>query len=182
MYSAGGARNSRGSRGQPSRQRQQPRYIEEEDGSDYDDGSFDEGDFEMISTNRRGPSSVASGSNRNASRRPEIRKFRAKVHAADDVRYIMIGAACEYPDLVERVRDKFELRRKFKIKVRDDDGDMITVGDQDDLDMAVSNSKAQARKQRLDVGKMEVRFPFRLVSIIPMKSHLLTCTPAALGD
>lgn len=158
MYSAGGARASRSSRGQASRQRQQQRYIEEEEGSDYDDGSFDEGDFEMISTNRRGPGSVSSGG-RAASRRPEIRKFRVKVHAADDVRYIMIGGACEYPDLVERIRDKFELRRKFKVKVKDDDGDMITVGDQDDLDMAVSSAKSQARKQRLDVGKMEVCHP-----------------------
>lgn len=109
----------------------------------------------MIPTNRRGPGSVSSGG-RNASRRPEIRKFRVKVHAADDVRYIMIGGACEYPDLVDRIREKFELRRKFKVKVKDDDGDMITVGDQDDLDMAVSSAKAQARKQRLDVGKMEL--------------------------
>ncbi|KAK0388438.1 hypothetical protein NLU13_4682 [Sarocladium strictum] len=155
MYSAGGARASRSSRGQPSRQRQQQRYIEEEDGSDYDDGSFDEGDFEMISTNRRGPGSVSSGG-RAGSRRPEIRKFRVKVHASDDVRYIMIGGACEYPDLIERIREKFELRRKFKVKVKDDDGDMITVGDQDDLDMAVSSARTQARKQRLDVGKMEL--------------------------
>lgn len=160
MYSAGGASNSRGSRGGPTRQRQQ-RYVEDEDGSDYEDGSFDEGDFEMISTNRRGPGSVSS---RGASRRPDVRKIRIKVHAADDVRYIMIGAACEYPDLVDRVRDKFELRKRFKVKMKDEEGDMITVGDQDDLEMAVQAAKSQARKQRLDAGKMEVSFPLHVAA------------------
>lgn len=160
MYQGGGG--SRGSRSQGSQQGRRPaqRYIEEEDegGSDYDDGSFDEGDFEMVSSRRPGPGSV-SGSSRGQSRRPEIRKIRVKVHATDDVRYIMIGAAIEFPDLVDRIRDKFGIRRRFKIKVRDDDGsegDMVTMGDQDDLDMAVMTAKSQARKQRLDTGKMEI--------------------------
>lgn len=154
MYNGGG--DSRGSRSQP--RRNQSRYIEEEDegGSDYDDGSFDEGDFEMVSNRRPGTNSMASG--RGSSRRPDIRKIRVKVHAGD-VRYIMIGAAIEFPDLVDRVRDKFGIRRRFKIKVRDDDapdGDMITMGDQDDLEMVLMTVKSQARKQRLDTGKMEV--------------------------
>jgi len=51
------------------------------------------------------------------------------------------------------------LRKRFKIKVRDEDvpnGDMITMGDQDDLDMVLMGVKAQARRERLDMGKMEV--------------------------
>ncbi|KAL1897082.1 hypothetical protein Sste5346_004287 [Sporothrix stenoceras] len=160
MYQGGGG-NDRGSRSQNSQQgrRQQQRYIEEEDegGSDYDDGSFDEGDFEMVSNRRPGTNSM-SGSSRGQSRRPEIRKIRVKVHA-EDVRYIMIGAAIEFPDLVDRIREKFGIRRRFKIKVRDDDGpegDMVTMGDQDDLDMIVMTAKSTARKQRLDIGKMEI--------------------------
>jgi len=81
-----------------------------------------------------------------------------KVHA-DDVRYIMIGTAIEFPDLVDKIREKFGLRKRFKIKVRDEDvpnGDMITMGDQDDLDMVLMGVKAQARRERLDMGKMEV--------------------------
>lgn len=155
MYQGGGgARRSQGRSRQQSRQ-----YIEEEDegGSDYDDGSFDEGDFEMVTNTRRGTGSMSTSS-RGQSRRPDIRKVRVKVHA-DDVRYIMVGAAVEFPDLVDRVRDKFGLRRRFKIKVRDDDtpdGDMITMGDQDDLEMVMMTVKSQARKQRLDIGKMEI--------------------------
>ncbi|KAI0127818.1 tetratricopeptide [Xylariales sp. AK1849] len=152
LYNGGG--ESRSSKGQ-GRSRNQPRYIEEEDeGSDYD--SFDEGEFEMISNRRPGGGSVA-GSSRGQSRRPDIRKVRVKVHA-DDVRYIMVGSAVEFTDLVDRIRDKFGLRRRFKIKVRDEDApqsDMITMGDQDDLEMVMMSVKQLARKQRQDIGKME---------------------------
>ncbi|KAI8634899.1 tetratricopeptide [Xylariaceae sp. FL1651] len=146
----GGGRRSQGSR------RNQPKYIEEEEEvSEYD--SFDEGDFEMVS-NRRPGTSTTGGSMRGGSRRPDIRKIRVKVHA-EDVRYIMIGAAIEFPDLVDKVRDKFGIRRRFKIKVRDEDApqsDMITMGDQDDLDMVMMGVKQAARKQRQDIGKMEI--------------------------
>lgn len=155
MYSqAGGRRSNQGQR------RNQQRYIEEEDddGSDYDGNSIDEGDFEMMNP-RRGTGSVsAGGSSRGASRRPDIRKVRVKVHS-DDVRYIMVGIAVEFPDLVDRIRDKFGMRRRFKIKIRDEDSpsEMITMADQDDLEMAMMSVKSQARKQKLEVGKLEVR-------------------------
>ncbi|KAL2760908.1 hypothetical protein ACRALDRAFT_2039446 [Sodiomyces alcalophilus JCM 7366] len=148
----GGSRGSRGSRG--ARRPPPQRYIDEEDeGSDYDDGSFDEGDFEMITT-----SAPRRSGSRAASRRPDIRKVRVKVHA-DDVRYIMVGTAVEFNDFVDRIRDKFGLRKRFKIKFRDDDvpdGDMITMGDQDDLDMAIMIAKGTARKTRQEIGKMEI--------------------------
>ncbi|KAH8126052.1 hypothetical protein FP744_10005034 [Trichoderma asperellum] len=149
MYGDGG----RGSK--QSRSRQQ-RYDDDDDGSDYDYGSFDEGEFEMVSSVRRGPGSVSRPS-RAASRRPDIRKIRVKVHS-DDVRYIMIGTSIEFSDFVDRIRDKFGLRRRFKIKMKDEDvpDDMITMGDQDDLDVAIQSAKSQAKRQRLDVGKMEI--------------------------
>lgn len=150
--------------GSNRQQRQQPRYMEDEDaGSDYDDGSIDSGEFEMLPPARRGAPSSAS-SYRAASRRaPEIRKIRVKVHVPGDVRYVMVGAAVEYSDLQDRIRDKFALRKKFKIKFKDEDmpdGDMITMGDQDDLDMAISTARIAARKSRQDVGKLDVSQPF----------------------
>lgn len=153
-----GSRASRGSNRQP---RQQPRYMEDEDaGSDYDEGSIDSGEFEMMPPARRGAPSSAASSSRAASRRaPEIRKIRVKVYAPGDVRYVLVGAAVEYTDLVDRIRDKFALRKKFKIKIKDEDmpdGDMITMGDQDDLDMAISSARTMARKARQDVGKLDV--------------------------
>lgn len=162
MYAGRKSRDSRGNGGgsrQDSRRRQ-PRYEEEDDGpSDYEDGSLDGAEFEMVSNNRRGPGSMSNGS-RNASRRPDVRKFRVKVHA-EDVRYIMIGAAVEFPDFVDRIRDKFGMRRRFKIKIKDEDmpdGDMITMGDQDDLEMAMMSAKEAAKMQRQEIGKIEVSF------------------------
>jgi hypothetical protein len=156
-------RNSRGTRSNGGRPRNQPQYIEEEeDASEYDDGSFDEQDFEMVSNRPPAPRAARSLSqSRTSSRRPDIRKVRVKVHAAEDTRYIMIGLAIEFPDLVDRIREKFAIRKRFKIKVRDDDmpdGDMITMGDQDDLEMAMMSVKTNARKERLDMGKMEVSY------------------------
>ncbi|KAJ1335499.1 neutrophil cytosolic factor 2 [Microdochium nivale] len=155
MYGGGGGGSERGGSRQQGR-RPQPRYIEEdEEGSE--EGSFDEGDFEMIPNRRPGSSSV-SGSSRGQSRRPELRKVRIKVHS-EDVRYIMVGTAIEFPDLVDKIRDKFGLRRRFKLKVRDEDApdsDMITMGDNDDLEMVMMGVKSAARKARQEVGKMEI--------------------------
>lgn len=80
----------------------------------------------------------------------------------------MIGPAIEFADLVDRVREKFGMRKRFKIKIRDDDGDagdMITMADQDDLDMAIMAVKANARREKLDMGKMSVSFPPTLLSL-----------------
>lgn len=167
-YNAGEPRSS--TRGR----RNQQRYDDEPDGSDYD--SFDEGDFEMVQPQRR-PTMSVSGSSRGGSRRPDIRKVRIKVHA-DDVRYIMVGTAVEFPDLVDRVRDKFAIRKRFKIKVRDEDSsnpnDMITMGDQDDLDMVMMTAKSMARKQKQEVAKLEVSLERNTVHPHPLVALTLT--------
>ncbi|EGX87807.1 PB1 domain protein, putative [Cordyceps militaris CM01] len=157
MYAGRKERESRGGSRQETRRRPSQRYEEEDDApSDYD-GSLDGAEFEMVSNNRRVPGSVSNGS-RNTSRRPDVRKFRVKVHA-EDVRYIMIGGAVEFPDFVDRIRDKFGMRRRFKIKFKDEDmpnGDMITMGDQDDLEMAMLSAKEAAKRQRQEIGKIEL--------------------------
>lgn len=158
MYSSPGRRSNN------SRRNTRNRNIEEESeyASEYDEGSFDEDEFEMVS-NRPPPksrtaSSTNNGNGRAGSRQPDIRKIRVKVHA-EDVRYIMISSTIDYRDFQDKIKEKFAMRDRFKIKVRDDDvpnGDMITMGDQDDLDMVLSSVKANARRERLDMGKMEV--------------------------
>ncbi|KAF4471414.1 NADPH oxidase cytosolic p67phox [Fusarium albosuccineum] len=147
-----GPSGSRGSRG--SNRPRQARYSEEDDGSEYD-GSINEADFEMVGGVRRGPGSV---SGQRSGRRQEITKVRVKVHA-DEVKLIMVTPNIEYSAFVDKVREKFGLRRRFKIKVKDEDmpnGDMITMGDQDDLEMVMDGVKEDARRQRAETGKMEI--------------------------
>lgn len=131
--------------------RRQPKYVEPEDdySSDiYEDDSADEAEFEMVGS--RPPPR-----RRGTSRRPEIRKIRVKAHADGDTRYIMIGPAVEFGDFEGRIREKFGFRGKLKIKMQDD-GDMITMGDQDDLDLLITSAKQMARKEKNEMGKMEV--------------------------
>lgn len=140
----------RNMRGMGSRRRQ-PKYVEPEDDYNsefYEDDSADEADFEMVGS-RPPPRRRAT------SRKPEIRKIRVKAHADGDTRYIMIGPAVEFGDFEGRIREKFGFRGKLKIKMQDD-GDMITMGDQDDLDLLLSSTKQMARKEKAEMGKMEV--------------------------
>lgn len=162
--SQGGMAGSR-QRPRTGRNQAQQRYFNEEEeyGSDgmYEDDSVDEGDFEMMGANAppplraggRRPSMSAGG--RGGSRRPDVSKIRVKVHAESDTRYIIVGPAVEFGDFEGRIREKFGIKTRLKIKMKDD-GDMITMGDQDDLDMLVSVAKQMARKERSDMGKMEV--------------------------
>jgi len=187
MYQGGsGSRNSRSQRSVGSRA-QTNRYIEEEedDASDYDDASIDEGEFEMV-TNRRpaAPPSVTSGSSRRGSSRQTMRTVRVKVHAGD-VRYVVVGPAIAFPDLVQKIQEKFQLRRKFKIKVKDEDnpeGEMITMGDQDDLDMVMDSVKKEARRNRSDTGKLEVStFVTHLVTGIGLVNKIIDLDPGTMS-
>jgi len=85
-----------------------------------------------------------------------MRKIRIKVHAPEDTRYIMAGAAPVYAELVDQVKGKFGLKTDARLRIKDEDGDMVTVGDQDDLDLAVLVCKEAARAEGAEMGKMEV--------------------------
>ncbi|KAF2232463.1 hypothetical protein EV356DRAFT_534577 [Viridothelium virens] len=148
----------------PRSRNQRPMYIDEEEEDFDDDYSGEDVEFDMVSNSRqqsrtqsrREPLSGSSsgGFGRQSSRRQEVSKIRVKVHA-DDTRYVMIGPAVEFLDFIDQIRAKFGLRRNFKVKINDD-GDMITMGDQDDLDMSISTCRKQAQREKADMGKMEV--------------------------
>ncbi|KAG5983827.1 hypothetical protein E4U43_006231 [Claviceps pusilla] len=164
MYRGGGGGDMKGK--QPLRNDRRPslqqavpqsRYREDDGISGYGDVSYGGADPNLIPNGPR--HRVSRSESRAPSRRPEVRNIRVKVHAAD-VRYVMVGTGIEYLDLVEKIRDKFGLRRRFKMKIKDEDmpeGDMITVGDQDDLEMAVQSSISLAIRQGHGIAKMEVR-------------------------
>lgn len=86
-----------------------------------------------------------------------IRKIRVKVFASD-TRYVMIQPDASYDTFVEQIRKKFGYASKesFKLKVKDEEGDMVTMGDEDDLEMLVTITKEQASKEGAEMGKMEV--------------------------
>lgn len=155
MYQSRGSRGAygRGSRGQKSR----PNYIDEEEEDDYDGSDLDDADFEMVSrskTRRRSPARSTTSSGRGGTGG----KIRVKVHAGD-TRYVFITPNTSMRDFVQSIREKFGIRQNFKVEIKDD-GDMITMADEDDLDMAIQNARSMARKEGSDTPKMEVSLTF----------------------
>lgn len=123
--------------------------------------------FEPVSLNTRTPppqSSTQRISGRSsASKRVVMSKIRVKVHSesTDDTRYMMMGAdsrgAFDFGEFESKLREKFGVKGVLKIKMRDvDDGDMITMGDQDDLEMLLGSVRTQAKREAREMGKCEV--------------------------
>lgn len=71
----------------------------------------------------------------------------------------MVNADCVFEAFVDRVREKFGLRNRFKLKVKDD-GDLITMGDADDWGLAVEGVRREVERSEAsgEMGKMEVSF------------------------
>ena len=88
-------------------------------------------------------------------RAADVRTIRVKVHLGEDTRYLMIGTTVIFEEFMDRVKEKLGLKGGFKVRVRDE-GDLITMGDRDDWDMAVQAVRREARKEGGDMGKMEV--------------------------
>ncbi|KAG9697360.1 hypothetical protein KCU95_g2701, partial [Aureobasidium melanogenum] len=88
---------------------------------------------------------------------PTLRKIRVKVFASD-TRYVMIQPDVSYETFVEQIRKKFGYATKesFKLKMKDEEGDMVTMGDEDDLEMLVTSAKEHAGREGAEMGKMEV--------------------------
>jgi hypothetical protein len=85
-----------------------------------------------------------------------MRRIRIKVHAPEDTRYLMASTAPIYTELLEQVKTKFSIKSDVRLRIKDEDGDMVTVGDQDDLDLALMVCKDSAESQRAEMGKMEI--------------------------
>lgn len=68
----------------------------------------------------------------------------------------MLTPDVTFATFVDKVREKYNLKAGgFKVKVRDE-GDLITMGDVDDWDMAVSAVTEDAREEGVEMGKIEV--------------------------
>lgn len=143
----------------PRQQIQQ--YINEEeeyasDACDEEDAAFDNEEFEIVGASRqRGHAPNARVSRRSYTRRPEINKFRIKVHALEDKRYIMVGPTIQIGEFEKRIRDKFGFQSPLKLKMQDD-GDMVSMVDQEDMDLLLMSAKEFARREGSEIGKTEV--------------------------
>nr|OQO30657.1 hypothetical protein B0A51_01543 [Rachicladosporium sp. CCFEE 5018] len=113
--------------------------------------------FEIVSPQHRSHSRRPSHTRRPSA--PELRKLRLKVHGVDDTRYVMTSASPVFVDLLEQIRVKFGFGPAgVKLKIRDEEGDYVTLGDQDDLDLAVLGVKEGLKglEDQGGMGKLDV--------------------------
>lgn len=125
-----------------------------------DSGGSSLDDFEMLNdaggsmSMRAREASRSRGTSR--SRRPvDIRTVRVKMHAGDDTRYLMVSTTIAWEEFLEKVREKLRMKNEIKIRMKDE-GDMITVGDRDDWEMAVQTGRREARRAGEDMARLEV--------------------------
>jgi len=147
--------NPRGSRGARSKQSRRPAYIEEEDEEDdYDGSDLDDAEFEMMPNRAKSRRRSPARSNTTRNRVVQSTKIRVKVHAGD-TRYVFIKEETTMREFWQSIKEKFGVRNNFKVEF-EDDGDMITMADQDDLDMAIQTAKGLARRENSEMAKLEV--------------------------
>ncbi|KAL9054019.1 MAG: hypothetical protein Q9162_004425 [Coniocarpon cinnabarinum] len=94
-----------------------------------------------------------------------LKSLRLKVHYPSETRYIVMPSSVSFKDFTDQITKKYggDVGGKpLKIKTKDEEGDIITVGDQEDLDPCLSSARSQARKEGSEVGKLEVRAIFKL--------------------
>ena len=148
--------------------RQKEQFIDEEEeycSPNYEGDPFNDTEFEMVGVpgmSRQHTDSPLREPRRASSRRPEVRKFRIKAHAAEDTRYIIVEPTIEYSEFERKMREKFGFTSQLKIKMQDD-GDMITMVDQEDLDLLLGSAKENAMREGGTMGKMEVSGSFTVL-------------------
>ena len=162
-YSDTGSQRQRRSGRSKSRQRREHYSIDEEPSEDpgtaSTTSSLDE--YEILHNAGGGLSRPRDQSNsrRGASRSRQyvyrLKDVRVKVHYGDDARFIMLTPDVAFASFVGKVREKLHLKGDFKCKIQDE-GDLITMGDGDDWDMAMSSVRKEARAEGVEMGKMEV--------------------------
>ncbi|KAF7159198.1 hypothetical protein CNMCM5623_004470 [Aspergillus felis] len=154
VYTSPRSMASSGRRAMPP---QQQRYIDEEEEYVGDTCGVHSarGIYETPGSSQRRTRSPVRESRRADSRRPDVRRFRIKVHAFEDTRYIMIGPTMEYSEFEAKIREKFGFRSLLRIRMQDE-GDMITMVDQEDLDLLLSSATEAARREGSEMGKMEI--------------------------
>ena len=91
------------------------------------------------------------------------RTIRLKVHHNDDTRYIIAQVSITFAELVISIAKKFKLHSSadLLVKTRDEDGDLITIADQEDLEAACVVCAERAAKEASEYLRLEVSVPER---------------------
>jgi len=91
------------------------------------------------------------------------RTIRLKVHYNDDTRYIIAQVSITFAELVISIAKKFKLHSDvgLLVKTRDEDGDLITIADQEDLEAACVVCAERAAKEASEYLRLEVSVPER---------------------
>lgn len=84
--------------------------------------------------------------------------IRLKVHYNDDTRYIIAAVTVTFSELVISIAKKFKLHSDegLVVKTRDEDGDLITIADQEDLEAASVVCAERAAKEASEYLRLEV--------------------------
>jgi len=73
---------------------------------------------------------------------------------------VMIPTDIEITEFIERVAAKFDvLQRKLKCFFRDEDGQMMDLNDQDEMEMLIELAKEDAKLNKREFGRAEVHIP-----------------------
>ena len=86
------------------------------------------------------------------------RTIRLKVHYDEDTRYIIAQASITFAELITSIVKKFKLHVSVDlvVKTRDEDGDLITIADQEDLEAACVVCAERAAREASEYLRLEV--------------------------
>ncbi|CAG8660965.1 273_t:CDS:2, partial [Acaulospora morrowiae] len=82
----------------------------------------------------------------------EITKVKIKVYGNADTRIIMVPADIMFAELMKRIQEKFASDKPLKLKYKDDDGSLISMTDQEDLEIAI----AMIPRSTSEIGRLEL--------------------------
>jgi len=78
----------------------------------------------------------------------------------EQAKIVMIPTDIEITEFIDRVAGKFNVKpRQLKCSFRDEDGQMMDLCDQDELEMLIELAKEDAKLNRREFGRAEVHIP-----------------------
>lgn len=147
------SRNRRSEGRRQEGRRREDDIVEEDESEVIDDGPGVRGSLGSYHSGR------SMGTTHSAATVSGVKTLRVKVHYPSETRYIIMPSTINFQEFTDFIVKKFsgDVKEKaVKIKTKDEEGDVITVGDQEDLEPCLSSVRAAARKEGVEVGKLEV--------------------------